>query len=539
VKIIDLGLAKAVNEPHAQTAISIPGAFVGTPAFASPEQLSGVGVDIRSDLYSLGGTLWVLLTGKPPFNGTPAEVMHQHLHAPLSLEQLKGLPQPIVVLLEALLEKDPRWRLQTPSEFLELMPIITGAISAGLPISFQSVRKLPEEQIRARRKAAENLSAYDLYLRGMALMELLNPEANQKAGELLKKATEQEPNFALGYTGLACFFLEEEGFCGEKPLLDSAVEAARRAIALDPSDVRSYTVLARAYNRKGWHFQCDEALQKALELGPKDDTANALAGIRALSKHQFTEAYYLFRKAYFLNPKETWRLYFATEILFRADMTDLAEKWIQQALDQETSPQLHHLMECYHLMWRRRFASARAGFAQLPPETHLAPRLEDVIYSVSNGLLHCAVGLKDWPAVIDICKAHLRSNRENYWARVYLALGLQTADRQTEARQIGEEVLNRGLERLERPAQPDIPWDVHLYVAWAYRSVGRKDEAYRHLHEYLAHRTLLHLPLGLENPILDVFDNDPSFNTILADLKQKLEAARRAIREHEAASSKG
>src|SRR5262245_8588731 len=336
VKIIDLGLAKAVNEPHGQTVISVLGALGAAPPFASPEQLSGLGVDIRSDLYSLGATLWVTLTGKPPFSGTPAEMMHQHLHAPLPLEQLGGVPQPIVVLLEALMEKDPRWRLQSPSEFLEVMPIITGAISAGLPISFQSVRKLPEEQSRERRKGAENLSAYDLYLRGTALMELLNPEANQKAGELFKKATEQEPDFALGYTGLACFYLEEEGFRGEKSLLDSGVEAARRAIALDPSDVRSFTALARAYNRKGWHSQCDETLQKALELGPKDDTANALAGIRALSKHQFTEAYYLFRKAYFLNPKETWRLYFTTEILFRADMTDLAEKWMQRALDQET-----------------------------------------------------------------------------------------------------------------------------------------------------------------------------------------------------------
>jgi tetratricopeptide (TPR) repeat protein len=258
-----------------------------------------------------------------------------------------------------------------------------------------------------------------------------------------------------------------------------------------------------------------------------------------LSKHQLVEAYCLFRKAYFLNPKETWRLYFAAEMLFRAEMSDLAEKWIQRALDQETSPQLHHLMECYRLMWRRRFASARAGFAELPPETHLAPRLEGVVYSVFHGLLCCAVGLKDWPAVMDICKAHLEGNRENYWARVYLALGLQATGRQTEALQIGEEVLKRGLERLERPAQPDIPWDVHLYVAWAYRSLSQQDEAYRHLREYLAHRTLLHLPLGLENPILDVFHNDSEFNTILADLNQKLEAARRAIRELEAASTQG
>jgi serine/threonine protein kinase len=68
-KIIDLGLAKAVDEPSAQTAISTPGAFAGTPEFASPEQFAGVQVDIRSDLYSLGVTLWEMVTGKAPFRG--------------------------------------------------------------------------------------------------------------------------------------------------------------------------------------------------------------------------------------------------------------------------------------------------------------------------------------------------------------------------------------------------------------------------------------------------------------------------------------
>ena len=52
-KIIDLGLAKPATDAPADPAISLPGAFAGTPEFASPEQFAGVGVDIRSDLYSL------------------------------------------------------------------------------------------------------------------------------------------------------------------------------------------------------------------------------------------------------------------------------------------------------------------------------------------------------------------------------------------------------------------------------------------------------------------------------------------------------
>src|SRR5271165_6213012 len=81
-KIIDLGLAKSVDESGSQTAISTPGVFAGTPEFASPEQFAGVRVDIRSDLYSLGVTLWQMVAGKAPFQGSPAEVMYQHQHAP-------------------------------------------------------------------------------------------------------------------------------------------------------------------------------------------------------------------------------------------------------------------------------------------------------------------------------------------------------------------------------------------------------------------------------------------------------------------------
>jgi serine/threonine protein kinase len=70
-KIIDLGLAKAIDEPLTEAAISMPGVFAGTPEFASPEQFAGVNVDIRSDLYSLGVTLWEMLTGQVPFRGSP------------------------------------------------------------------------------------------------------------------------------------------------------------------------------------------------------------------------------------------------------------------------------------------------------------------------------------------------------------------------------------------------------------------------------------------------------------------------------------
>jgi serine/threonine protein kinase/tetratricopeptide (TPR) repeat protein len=142
-KIIDLGLAKALDESASEAGISMPGAFAGTPEFASPEQFAGVGVDMRSDLYSLGVTLWVMVTGQTPFRGPCAEVMYQHQHAPLPLDLLEDIPQPLVVLLEALLEKDPAQRFQTPSELLRAIPKITGAIEARRRIARQSLQKTP------------------------------------------------------------------------------------------------------------------------------------------------------------------------------------------------------------------------------------------------------------------------------------------------------------------------------------------------------------------------------------------------------------
>jgi serine/threonine protein kinase len=154
-KIIDLGLAKPAPDAPAETAISTPGAFAGTPEFASPEQFAGVGVDIRSDLYSLGVTLWTMLTGKTLFRGTPAEVMYQHQYVPLPLEQLEGVPQPAIVLLEALLEKDPVRRFQNPGELLKAIPTITGAIDARRRITHGSLQNTPSRGLSS--SGTENL----------------------------------------------------------------------------------------------------------------------------------------------------------------------------------------------------------------------------------------------------------------------------------------------------------------------------------------------------------------------------------------------
>jgi serine/threonine protein kinase/tetratricopeptide (TPR) repeat protein len=112
VKIIDFGLAKAVADVGGEMDIT-HGEFVGTPNFASPEQFESRPVDVRSDIYSLGATLWFALTGKTPFAGRNIEEIRgaQKLAA-LPTEQLKAahVPPPLKSLLKSMLALEPAGR---------------------------------------------------------------------------------------------------------------------------------------------------------------------------------------------------------------------------------------------------------------------------------------------------------------------------------------------------------------------------------------------------------------------------------------------
>ena len=123
VKVIDYGVAKVMGPQAEIGADQTQAGFIGTPAFASPEQFAGAGqlpIDTRSDIYSLGVTLWYLLTGRTPFVGRTMEEIRAKQTGELPLEQLKGLrlPGQVITLLESMLAPDPKDRPQTARELL-------------------------------------------------------------------------------------------------------------------------------------------------------------------------------------------------------------------------------------------------------------------------------------------------------------------------------------------------------------------------------------------------------------------------------------
>src|SRR6185312_5470242 len=112
VKIIDFGLAKAFHtatDPRSLT----HDRFVGTPAFASPEQFDHSALDVRSDIYSLGETLWFALTGKTPFAGrTLSDIHRAQKENALPTEQLKAahVPHRLKSLIQSMLAFEPASR---------------------------------------------------------------------------------------------------------------------------------------------------------------------------------------------------------------------------------------------------------------------------------------------------------------------------------------------------------------------------------------------------------------------------------------------
>src|SRR5262245_17398829 len=122
VKVLDFGIGKVIEDTTASSSVST---VVGTPHYASPEQLTiGGRIDGRSDIYSLGIILYRMLGGKLPFNSSSmGEVIQMQLTVePAPLSKLRPeTPQAVERLVSRMLEKDPARRPQNVAEVVALL----------------------------------------------------------------------------------------------------------------------------------------------------------------------------------------------------------------------------------------------------------------------------------------------------------------------------------------------------------------------------------------------------------------------------------
>jgi serine/threonine-protein kinase len=168
VKLLDLGLVRRARAADGESSSTLTeeGWVVGTPDYLAPEQASDPRkADTRSDLYSLGCTLYFLLAGRPPFPyGSPTDKVIKHaMLEPLPVEQLRpDVPPAVAAVLRKLLAKRPEERYQTPAEVV--------AALAGL----QNLSDRPPPAGAARHAAEEGVSTAPTVVPG-------NAEALRKA----------------------------------------------------------------------------------------------------------------------------------------------------------------------------------------------------------------------------------------------------------------------------------------------------------------------------------------------------------------------
>jgi serine/threonine protein kinase len=167
VKLLDFGLAR-VRGPEGDSELTREGACLGTPQFMAPEQAEDARqADVRSDLYSLGATLFHLLTGKLPIPGRTSfhRLQHLLLRPPQPLAQVcPGVPPGLAAVVDRLRGRNPSMRPTSAKEVVALLTPFAGRVPADEPSQWEGRRKaaLVLEVLQGRMSAAAACRRYGL-----------------------------------------------------------------------------------------------------------------------------------------------------------------------------------------------------------------------------------------------------------------------------------------------------------------------------------------------------------------------------------------
>jgi serine/threonine-protein kinase len=131
-KLVDLGLARKENRDEEAADLTMAGTTLGTFDYISPEQARDPRTaDIRSDIYSLGCTLYHMLTGVPPYpEGTVLQKLLQHQgdEAPDPAQKNRAVPENLSIVVRKMMAKDPRRRYQNAEQLIRDMMLVAGAM---------------------------------------------------------------------------------------------------------------------------------------------------------------------------------------------------------------------------------------------------------------------------------------------------------------------------------------------------------------------------------------------------------------------------
>lgn len=415
-KILDFGIARAVplpgtgQEPGQEMTLSQTGAVVGTSYAMSPEQVLGLPLDPRSDLFSLGSLLYEMLTGEAPFRASTAAATLARVcsYRPLPARRLRAeIPAEVSALVERLLEKEPNARPQSAGEVVACLQEAATAMPAPRPPSADRAPGPPPDEatvIEGRPRAADFEESSATFPRGRRVFPHL---AGVLAGGLLlalalawKGGRLPTPHRAAG-----TYELYEQGQAALRRYdtpgnLDEAIADFRRIIGRTPDHAAAHAALARAcqlkfLNQSKDRMWLDQALplaERAVALDAYLASARVSLGLVYTSLGRLDEATREIEKAIQLEPGNADAQYALGTLYEARTQLDLAEAAFQRAITLRPDRQFYDALGALCLRTGR-VAPAIAAFQssiRLAPDGFAGYRNLGVAYYTQGDLAKAA-----------------------------------------------------------------------------------------------------------------------------------------------------
>ena len=253
--LADFGIARLTEETIKFSKTATP---IGTPAYMSPEQARGdKDIDQRSDIYSLGGMLFEMLTGKHPYHRVhPYALLHHHLYEPpprLDDDDLSiQLPTAYQAIIDCAMAKKKEERYKSASEMVNALKAVRPKIA---PTQVQA-----NAHKKAKQGSGTQISTINLQSQGIAAH---NKDSYSQAIADYSQVIRLTPNDATAYynRGLAYY---------NKGDYDQAIADYDYAIRLNPNDAIAYYNRGLAYYSKGDYDHAIADYNHAIRLNPND-----------------------------------------------------------------------------------------------------------------------------------------------------------------------------------------------------------------------------------------------------------------------------
>ena len=485
-KLLDFGLAKEWSDKEKNaattvTAVTLPGALLGTFGYMSPEQLRGEPVGPRSDLFALGAVLYEALTGCPAFPGpTPAARMAAVFSTEFDAMSAPGVGPELGKVLSRALAREPEERYASAREFLaDLRALGEGEASRGPDtlaiLDLENISGDPADDWVGS-GVAESLATDLSRVPGLALVAR---EKLLKARTMLAARGASPGPLDVGLA-LGCRWMLSGGFQKMGPALRITTRltevATGRAVSAEKFDGRMDDIFAM-------QDRLSEAVAASLRLALPDDAASTSSALKLeayelyargrrmfmrLEKGSLDQALELYEKVIAIEPKHVGALsglsaVYAMRYPFTTDAADLdrAAGYARRAIEADPDLSDPHLWLGYVLFRQGRMEDAIAEerrALEIDPQSPWAPYFAGLVYHFTARP----------EKALTLYQTNLEADAQHGWS--WLGLGIAHLDLGHEQEALWS--LGKAVE-LEGPAGTHLTAGVRVYLGAALCHLGR------------------------------------------------------------------